>query len=79
MWQDESILTGQMHLSKSVQTLTIFVLLIQNFSNVYNMSQLHMPKHQYGLNYPSFMAFTPPENLHTLWSCKLRTPYMTQS
>ncbi len=23
MWQDENILTGQMHLSKSVQTLTI--------------------------------------------------------
>jgi hypothetical protein len=71
-------LTRQMHLSKSVQTLTIFVpLMNQNFSNVYNMSHIHIPRHQYGLNYPSFMAFTPPKNLHTLWSCKSRTPYTT--
>jgi hypothetical protein len=71
-------LTRQMHLSKSVQTLTIFVpLMIQNFSNVYNMSHIHIPRHQYGLNYPSLMAFTPPKNLHTLWSCKSRTPYTT--
>jgi hypothetical protein len=42
MWEDESILMGQMHLSKRVQTLTIFVLLIQNFSNVYISQNTNM-------------------------------------
>ncbi len=63
----------------SIQTCAIFVLLIQNFSNIYDMSHVYIPKYQYGLNYRSFMAFTPPKILGTLWSCKLRTPYMMQS
>jgi hypothetical protein len=65
--------------SKTFQTCTICHSYISQNTNMGSIIRHLWPLLPLKTSTLCGMAFTSPENLHTLWSCKLRTPYMTQS